>query len=132
MINQQREVLLLVRETEPDGSPGGFHLPKGTLEPSETLVQTAERETEEESGWRVEAYFYLDAICNEFTNPDGTHCRKTVHYFLARPIRDSGILDEEHDSRKFVPCDKAIKLLARMPKQEGTIVKKALEVFDRG
>ena len=132
VINSDNQVLLLGRTIEPDGRPGGYHLPKGTLEQDETLKQTAERETEEEAGWRVEAYFYLDAISSEFTNYDGTDCRKTIHYFLAQPLVDCGIFDDEHDSRRFVPAEEAVKLLAMMPKREDGIVLKALEVYSRG
>lgn len=57
-------------------------LPKGTIEPGETIDQTALREVEEETGYRTRIVHDLGSITYDFDGRDGKRYRKTVSYFL--------------------------------------------------
>jgi 8-oxo-dGTP pyrophosphatase MutT (NUDIX family) len=58
--------------------------PAGHLEPHETLIEAARRETLEETGWEVEIEAVLGASL--FTNPRDDTCFFRTS-FLARPLR---------------------------------------------
>jgi len=74
---------LLVEELAEEGRPV-LNQPAGHLEPGETLVEAARRETLEESGWEVEIEAVLGASL--FANPVSgiTYFRTS---FLARALR---------------------------------------------
>jgi 8-oxo-dGTP pyrophosphatase MutT (NUDIX family) len=74
---------LLVEERAEQGVPV-LNQPAGHLEPGETLLEAALRETLEESGWEVAIEAVLGACL--FTNPTSgiTYYRTS---FLARPLR---------------------------------------------
>src|SRR5437870_7870136 len=62
-------------------------LPKGTVEPGETLEETAIREVQEETGLRVKLLRPLHEVRSSFYWPAaGVHSDTTVTYFLAAPI----------------------------------------------
>lgn len=119
------QVLLLKRHIEPSGLPGGYHLPKGTLEVGETLEAAAMREIEEEAGVIAEAQTYLGSINRQYELNDKSF-DKTTHYFLCQFGKDSESgMDDEHDERAWVDWDEAIDLLSQMPKGEAIILKRA-------
>ncbi len=124
------KILLLKRESEPGGSNGGYHLPKGTLEDNETLEQCAVRETKEESGVTPILTNYLGALTKNFKHPEhAIVIDKTTHYFLAESSKDEPLAhDGEHDQVLWLPVAEAIDKLRLMPKSEDKIVQRALEI----
>lgn len=85
---------LLVEEYDPiTKSPQPvLNQPAGHLEANETLIEAAERETLEETGWLIEVTAYLGLYIN--TAPQGTTYHR--HCFIARPISEvpNAVLDE--------------------------------------
>ena len=74
---------LLVEELAEEGRPV-LNQPAGHLEPNESLIEAARRETLEESGWEVEIEALLGASL--FTNSvSGITYYRTA--FVARPVR---------------------------------------------
>jgi 8-oxo-dGTP pyrophosphatase MutT (NUDIX family) len=90
-----------------------FGIPKGLVEPGETLADAARRETEEETGLRVT----ISADLGSVRQKSG----KTVHAFLARvapdgasAIDDKGrcrLGDAENDVCRFYPVAAARELM---------------------
>lgn len=84
---------LLVHET-PDGS-AVYNQPAGHLEEGESLIQAAERETLEETGWEVSVTQYLGMY--RYIAPNGiTYLRhgfvaEAIKFYPQRPL-DDGII----------------------------------------
>src|SRR3989442_7160578 len=75
--------ILLLRRADEDI----WCLPKGTVEPGESLEETAVREVREETGLRVRLVRPLHEVrYSFFWPPGGVNYDKTVAYFLAEPI----------------------------------------------
>ena len=74
---------LLVEERAEEGRVV-LNQPAGHLEPGETLIEAARRETLEESGWEVEVEAVLGASLSTNTVSGLTYFRTS---FLARPVR---------------------------------------------
>jgi 8-oxo-dGTP pyrophosphatase MutT (NUDIX family) len=110
----------VVHRRTPDGpeivlahrrSPALWALPKGTPAGTETLEQTALRETAEESGLVVEIEEPLGPISYAFTR-GSTRYLKTVHFFLMRPVGgDLADHDHEFDDVRWVPLPEALRLM---------------------
>jgi 8-oxo-dGTP diphosphatase len=60
VLNDDNEVLLIRRGTEPN--IGMWTIPGGKQEPGETLVETAHREIEEETGVQIDTPMLIDVI----------------------------------------------------------------------
>ncbi|TQL47025.1 8-oxo-dGTP diphosphatase [Homoserinimonas aerilata] len=88
-------ILLVHRERHGDVS-----LPKGKVDPGESLPQTAAREIEEETGLRVALGAPLGTT--EYTLPNGRE--KIVHYWTAE------VDDDAHTASSFTPNDEVQKL----------------------
>lgn len=87
--------VLLIRARDLRSRPV-WTLPKGTLNPGETSADAAVREVREETGWRCELVRELEAATYWFQR-DGTRVRKTVRWFLMRPLAKEGEHDHEVD-----------------------------------
>jgi len=108
-------VLLGGRRRPPKGRLT-WGLPKGHVEPGETLAETAIREVREETGIEAAIERVLGDIRYEFTKRPGTddavRIRKRVRYYLMR--RTGGRLadrDDELDTVRWVPLAEAARML---------------------
>ena len=115
--------IVLVRRREPPL----WALPKGTPDAGETLVETAMRETREETGLAVEIEEPIRAISYFFVH-HRTRFHKTVHFFLMRPI--GGRLedhDHEFDEVRWVKLDEALRIMTHAT--ERGVVQHAAELL---
>lgn len=71
-------------------------LPKGALAPGETGADAALREVREETGYRCQVVRELEPVTYWFQR-DGRRIRKTVSWFLMRPLEKEGDHDHEVD-----------------------------------
>jgi len=116
--------ILLLRRTDEDI----WCLPKGTVEPGESLEETAVREVREETGLRVRLLRPLHKVrYSFFWPPGGVNYDKTVAYFLAEPI--GGRLEPEtgFDEARWVTRDEAMRLLHW--KNDKEVVARAFEAI---
>ncbi|MDP9273722.1 MAG: NUDIX hydrolase [Chloroflexota bacterium] len=100
------EILLVHRRR-----PVLWALPKGTPNAGETLAETALREVREETGVAVEIEDPLGEITYFFVR-DRIRFRKTVHFFVMRPV--GGSIDEhdhEFDEVRWTAIDEALRLM---------------------
>lgn len=100
------EILLVHRRR-----PILWALPKGTPNAGETLAETALREVREETGVEVQIEEPLGEITYFFVR-DRIRFRKTVHFFLMRPV--GGSIDEhdhEFDEVRWTAMDEALRLM---------------------
>ncbi len=100
------EILLVHRRR-----PVLWALPKGTPNAGETLAETALREVREETGVEVEIEEPLGEITYFFVR-DRIRFRKTVHFFLMRPV-GGGIDEHDHefDEVRWTAIDEALRLM---------------------
>ena len=116
--------ILLLRRADEDI----WCLPKGTVEPGESLEQTAVREVREETGLRVRLLRPLHKVRYSFFWPPGeVNYDKTVAYFLAEPI--GGRLEPEprFDEARWVTREEAMRLLHW--KNDKDVVARAFEAI---
>jgi 8-oxo-dGTP pyrophosphatase MutT (NUDIX family) len=85
-------------------------LPKGALAPGETGAAAALREVREETGYRCEVVRELEPVTYWFQR-DGRRIRKTVRWFLMRPIAKEGEHDHEVDEVAWARRDDALARL---------------------
>lgn len=132
------EVLVLVRKAGefPDligSDKDSYHLPKGHVSRNETLEQTALRETLEEAGCEAEIQTYLGGMLNQYVDA-GIPRDKFIHYFAAKWINDTEILDHDHSEKIWLTVKDAIsKIKGANPKREDEILerfKRFLELTD--
>ena len=93
--------------------PEVWRLPKGGPDDGETELQTALRETREETGLEVEDAGYIDSVEYAFVRArDGARCRKTVHFYLMRPVGgDMSLHDHEFDVVRWMSAEDACRNL---------------------
>lgn len=82
--SEDPRMVALIRHRNRSGG-SSWCIPKGHVEESETLEQTAMREVAEETGITGEVLHQLDTISYSFT-ADGKRIEKTVHHYLLRQI----------------------------------------------
>ena len=75
--------LLIAMAHEPDKGPDAYVIPKGHVEPDESLEAAALREVEEETGLKgVQLVTYLGTVARPSIEDDGSTVEKTIHLFL--------------------------------------------------
>ena len=87
--------VLLIRARDLRNRPV-WTLPKGTLTQGETSTDAALREVCEETGYRCEVVRELEAVTYWFQR-EGQRIKKTVRWFLMRPLEKVGDHDHEVD-----------------------------------
>jgi len=101
--------VLLIRARDLRNRPV-WTLPKGTLTTGETSADAALREVREETGWRCELVRQLEAVTYWFQR-DGERVRKTVRWYLMRPLEKVGEHDHEVDEVAWVSREDALARL---------------------
>jgi len=97
------EVLLIHRPRYDD-----WTLPKGKLEPRESVEDGALREVEEETGFRAE----IERRIGETAYRDRHRRPKRVTYFAMRPVSGAFAPNDEVDEIRWVTIDEANRLLS--------------------
>ena len=117
----RREYLLLKSRT------GDWEFPKGGVEGTEELQQTAIREIKEESG--IDQFRLLDGFREDYEyvfQAGSSTIHKTVHLFIARSFEANAELSSEHNDLQWRDYDQAINTLT----QESTrIILEHADVF---
>lgn len=107
------EVLVVERtqNVEPKWAPVLRQLPKGRVEPGESLEATALREVREETG--CESTIDGPAGIAEWTYwRNRIQWHEVVHYFLMRPIKLHSEHDNEFDLVRWLPLGQAAAVLS--------------------
>jgi 8-oxo-dGTP pyrophosphatase MutT (NUDIX family) len=94
--------VLLIRARDLRGQPV-WTLPKGALAPGESSADAALREVREETGYRCELERELAPVTYWFRR-DGRQVKKTVRWFLMRPLEKVG--DHDHEVDEVLWTDK--------------------------
>ena len=101
--------VLLIRARDLRDRPV-WTLPKGALTAGESPVAAALREVREETGYRCEVVRELEAVTYWFQR-EGRRIKKTVSWFLMRPIEKEGEHDHEVDEVRWARPDEADTML---------------------
>lgn len=109
VVVDERGQILLIRARDLSNRPV-WTLPKGALVPGETNAAAALREVSEETGYLCEVVRELESVTYWFQH-DGQRIRKTVHWFLMRPLEKVGEHDHEVDKVLWAAPDDAAKRL---------------------
>ena len=94
VVDEQGNVLL-IRARNLRNQPV-WTLPKGTLQAGETSADAALREVREETGYACAVVRDLGPVTYWF-HRDGQRIKKTVHWYLMRPLEKVGEHDQEVD-----------------------------------
>jgi 8-oxo-dGTP pyrophosphatase MutT (NUDIX family) len=90
-------------------------LPKGHVEPDETLEQAALREIQEETGLtNIQLISHLGSVLRKSTKSNGDIVHKTVHYYLAYALSNDHPqtpLDESFTEVGWFSPEQALELL---------------------
>ena len=123
VLDGENRILLLRRADE-----GLWCLPKGTVEPGETLQETAMREVREETGLSVRILAPLTEITYSFYSPsDDANVEKRVVYFLAE--RTGGRLKPEPGFDDARWCGRADALRRLHFENDRNVVRRAFEAL---
>jgi 8-oxo-dGTP pyrophosphatase MutT (NUDIX family) len=99
--------ILLIRTRDLRSRPV-WTLPKGTLAPGETSAEAALREVREETGYQCELVQELEPVTYWFQR-GGTRVKKTVRWFLMRPLAKVGEHDHEVDEVMWADRSEALQ-----------------------
>ena len=106
-------------------------LPRGRVEPGESLEQTAVREVKEETGAIGEVVRKLGVVRYSFVSSDGTLMNRIVHFYLMRFVKQSRFVpNPETEAYRWVTFEEALNLLTY--ESEKDIVRKAQLILNRG
>ena len=101
--------VLLIRARDLRSQPV-WTLPKGALAPGERDVDAALREVREETGYDCEIVRELEVVTYWFQRR-GQRVKKTVRWYLMRPLAKAGEHDHEVDEVAWVaPAEAATRL----------------------
>ena len=92
-IVQQEDNLLMVKVENLEGVIT-WTFPKGHIEKGEKAPEAALREVEEETGYSCEIVAPFDKV-EYFFKRDGHLVKKTVTWFLMKPLRKTGVHDAD-------------------------------------
>ena len=110
-----------------------WQLPKGIIDPGETIEEAAVREVREESGVVAEIVAPIEKIEYWFVaDRDGRRTRfhKYVHFFLMRYVSgDVADHDHEVDESRWVSAETALDMLEF--KSERDVVAKSVSLIER-
>jgi 8-oxo-dGTP pyrophosphatase MutT (NUDIX family) len=95
LVVDERGFVLLIRARDLRGRPV-WTLPKGTINKGESGGDAALREVREETGYRCEVVRELEPVTYWFQR-GGHRIKKTVRWFLMRPLEKEGEHDHEVD-----------------------------------
>ena len=109
VVVDERGQFLLIRARDLRNRPV-WTLPKGTLAPGETSEQAALREVQEETGYLCRVVRDLEVVTYWFQR-DGQRIKKTVSWFLMRPLEKVGDHDHEVDEVAWADRDEALRRL---------------------
>ena len=110
-----------------------WQLPKGIVDPGETMQVTAVREVREEAGIETELIDLIETVQYWYQRVQyGQRLRyhKYVHFFLLK-YRAGDVANHDHEiaESRWVPFEEALKMLAF--KSERNVVEKAREMIER-
>ena len=109
LVTREGRVLLIA-------TAGGrrWQLPKGHVEPGESVAQAAAREVREETGVRARIVAPLPGIDYFFVEKNGRRVRKHVDYFLLEYLDgDEADFDpKEVDAARWFPWEEALERLS--------------------
>lgn len=94
--------------------PGDWEFPKGGVEGSEELQQTAIREVKEEAG--IEDFRLLDGFRDDYSyvfEANGKTIHKTVHLFIAKSFEANAELSHEHRDLQWRDYEQAINTITQ-------------------
>ena len=101
--------VLLIRARDLRNRPV-WTLPKGALTSGESSEDAALREVREETGYRCQVVRELEPVTYWFQR-DGQRIKKTVRWFLMRPVEKEGEHDHEVDEVRWARPEEADSLL---------------------
>jgi len=105
LVVDERGSVLLIRARDLRDRPV-WTLPKGALNAGETSADAALREVREETGYRCEVVRELEPVTYWFQR-NGQRIRKTVRWFLMRPVEKVGDHDHEVDEVAWAEPEEA-------------------------
>lgn len=108
VLDEQGRVLL-IRARDLQGRPV-WTFPKGTLAAGESSLDAALREVREETGYQCEVVRELSTVTYWFQR-EGRRIRKTVRWYLMRPLAKVGEHDHEVDEVLWAAREDALARL---------------------
>ena len=123
----REEQFLMVEEREKTSGEMVFNQPAGHLDPGETLLEAAVRETVEETGWQVELSAVLGMAL--YAAPNGVTYYRTT--FLAEPIAplENASIDPDISAVHWMSYE---EILANSAKMRSPLVLAAIEQYRKG